>query len=54
MIDDTLGLKLEPELLKMSAVYVMIAKAPENWFRNIKNNPIIKPFFAGFVTEIKS
>lgn len=51
IIDDSFGLRDEPELLNMSAVYVITAEVPENWFKNIKNIPIDNPFFAGFVTK---
>ena len=52
IIDDSFGVIDDPELLKMSAVYVIIANEPENWFKNIRKIPIPKPFLAGFVTEI--
>ena len=34
IIDDSFGLRDDPELLNMSAVYVIIAEVPENWFKN--------------------
>lgn len=49
-IEDPFGEKFEPELSKISAVYVIIQKEPENWLRNIKKIPIESPLKAGFVT----
>lgn len=51
IIDDSLEPKLEPELSKISTVYVMIARTPANCLRNIKNIPIIIPLLADLVTK---
>ena len=49
MIDDSLGLRFEPEFIKISAVYVIIASVPENWLRNIKNMVFNIALIAGLV-----
>lgn len=50
-MEDSFRLKNDPEFLKISEVYVVTAKVPENWLRKTKNIPMINPFFAGFVTK---
>lgn len=54
IIDDSLEPKLEPELSKMSTVYVIIARMPENCLRNIRKIPITNPLLADFVTGRKA